>query len=286
MQVSEFFASLWNEYTDVTPQALQIFNHVEAKFGTVRNDHVAFRTFDRERISLDVLERAFLNFGYRRHRDYGFPDKHLEAYGYVPPEDGLPLVFLSQLKCDELPDAVGGWVERALYSVESFPSDPVQILQMGRPWELPTFEEYQALTDVSPYAAWLSVWGFRANHFTVAVHELPKDPSLEELVNSLMGEGFVMNREGGLIKGTRADLLEQAATLAELRPVVFAGGDEHEIPSCYYEFARRYPDADGRLYQGFVAASATNIFESTTAQKGGTPEGSVTIAGVTAGVPR
>ncbi|MEJ2595547.1 MAG: DUF1338 domain-containing protein, partial [bacterium] len=35
------------------------------------------------------------------------------------------------------------------------------------------------------------------------------------------------------------------------------------IPSCYYEFARRYPDASGKLYGGFIAKSADKIFEIT-----------------------
>ncbi len=39
----------------------------------------------------------------------------------------------------------------------------------------------------------------------------------------------------------------------------------NEIPSCFYEFAKRYPQADGELYTGFVAASADKIFESTNA---------------------
>jgi hypothetical protein len=34
-----------------------------------------------------------------------------------------------------------------------------------------------------------------------------------------------------------------------------------EIPS--YEFALRYPMENGELYQGFIAASADKIFEST-----------------------
>lgn len=40
-----------------------------------------------------------------------------------------------------------------------------------------------------------------------------------------------------------------------------------EIPSCFYEFALRYPKANGELYTGFVAASADKIFESTNAKK-------------------
>jgi hypothetical protein len=80
-----------------------------------------------------------------------------------------------------------------------------------------------------------------------------------------MRVGFVMNQEGGLYKGSPDQLLEQASTSAEMRPLIFAGGDVHEVPSCYYEFARRYRQSDGQLYPGFVAASANDIFESTTA---------------------
>ena len=44
---------------------------------------------------------------------------------------------------------------------------------------------------------------------------------------------------------------------------VYFGSSAIEIPSCYYEFAKRYPEANGNLYQGFVAKSADKIFEST-----------------------
>ena len=38
---------------------------------------------------------------------------------------------------------------------------------------------------------------------------------------------------------------------------------KYEVTSCYYEFAYRYPMADGTLFSGFVADSADKIFEST-----------------------
>ncbi len=51
--------------------------------------------------------------------------------------------------------------------------------------------------------------------------------------------------------------------MADRVEMEFAGGEKHVIPTCYYEFARRYPGPDGKLYEGFVAASADKIFEST-----------------------
>ena len=38
---------------------------------------------------------------------------------------------------------------------------------------------------------------------------------------------------------------------------------KHSVPACYYEFAKRYPDKEGKLYSGFIAKSADKIFEST-----------------------
>jgi hypothetical protein len=37
----------------------------------------------------------------------------------------------------------------------------------------------------------------------------------------------------------------------------------HPIPGCYYEFAERLLDSHGKLFRGFVPASADKIFEST-----------------------
>ncbi len=64
---------------------------------------------------------------------------------------------------------------------------------------------------------------------------------------------------GGEIKGSPQQLLEQSSTIADQVPVEFDEGIKN-IPSCYYEFARRYPMDNGSLYQGFIAASADKNF--------------------------
>jgi len=265
MQVQEFFSRLFVDYVGVTPSAQRIHDFVAAKFGAVKNDHVAFRTVTSERFGLSQLEVPFLDWGYRRDRSYHFPHKHLRAYGYIPKDESLPLLFLSELVLDEMPPVVSAWFNRALKQASGSATPFPELLLGTRPWEMPTFAEYQELNRASPYGAWLSAWGFRANHFTIAVHALPAQPGLGALVDALMEQGIAMNTEGGLIQGTIADCLEQASTRAELRQVQFRDG-LHEIPSCYYEFAERRTGQDGQLYRGFVAQSASNIFESTTAQ--------------------
>ena len=111
----------------------------------------------------------------------------------------------------------------------------------------------------------MAVWGFRANHFAVSVNALQNFTTLESVNQALKDAGFSLNTSGGEIKGSADVLLEQSSTLADEAEVAFTDG-VLSVPSCFYEFALRYPTADGSLYTGFVAASADKIFESTNAR--------------------
>jgi hypothetical protein len=108
----------------------------------------------------------------------------------------------------------------------------------------------------------VAAFGFRPNHFTVLVNRLRTFQGLEALNAFLKENNYSLNSAGGEIKGTPGERLEQSSTVAEAVKVAFADG-ELSVPSVYYEFARRYPLPDGRLYQGFIAKSADKIFEST-----------------------
>ena len=59
------------------------------------------------------------------------------------------------------------------------------------------------------------------------------------------------------------DLLVQASTLADSVSFTFADGQQQAVPSCFYEFAHRFADRSGELFQGFVPNNANTIFEST-----------------------
>ncbi|MEW6277912.1 MAG: DUF1338 family protein [Candidatus Eremiobacterota bacterium] len=137
----------------------------------------------------------------------------------------------------------------------------------GRLWEPVTCADFLELDRESEYAAWVAAHGLRPNHFTVSVNALTTLGSLEELLDFVESLGFALNTSGGRIKGTPEVLLEQGSTLADRLEVPFADGPR-EVPTCYYEFARRYPGPDGAIYEGFVAASADKIFESTNLRPG------------------
>ncbi len=105
-------------------------------------------------------------------------------------------------------------------------------------------------------------FGYRPNHFTVFINHLKKFSDIVFLNNYLKDQGFKLNSSGGEVKGSKDVCLEQSSTLANNIEVSFDDG-KLTIPACYYEFAKRYPMKNGELYQGFVAASADKIFEST-----------------------
>jgi hypothetical protein len=115
----------------------------------------------------------------------------------------------------------------------------------------------------SEYAAWFATIGLRPNHFTISVNHLRYHPEVEDVLRVVESLDYPINAAGGRVKGSPEVLLEQASTLADRMPVILADGQTREVPTCYYEFAKRYHGPDGRLFQGFVAGSADRIFEST-----------------------
>lgn len=261
--VEAFFAALWADYVEMTPSARRIHGLFAADNPRLANDHVAFRTFDRAPIELERLERHLLALGYRRFEPYTFPDKKLDAWGYLPPAPDQPRVFLSCLRTRALSPEAQSIVARLCSEIDPARVEQPSIFHAGVLWSMPSWDEYRLLREESEYAAWLAAIGLRANHFTISVNSLDEPTTVEGVVSRVEAAGFAINAAGGKLKGSPAVYLEQAATLADRIPVRFGDGGEHEIPSCYYEFARRYPGPGGEIYQGFVAASADRIFEST-----------------------
>jgi hypothetical protein len=263
MQAKEIFNRLWNDYTIQNPEAKRVYDAFAGEGEIVENDHIAFRTFYHPHLNVDVLARPFLLAGYVQKGFYVFEDKHLTAKHYEHPDwKEAPRVFISQLMPADFSKQLQEVVQDCISRV---PEDLLygnELIFAGNVWGVPSFATYEMLRKESEYAAWLYVYGFCTNHFTVSVNYLKKLDTLEKVNQFLKDKGFLLNDSGGTIKGTPAELLEQSSTRAGILSVKFKEG-VFEIPSCYYEFARRYPDSDGKLYNGFIAKSADKIFEST-----------------------
>jgi hypothetical protein len=192
---------------------------------------------------------------------YRFHDKKLVARYWRHDDPALPKVFISELQVHELSAAAYQIIVQLVAQLPPKFGERPDLPWAGRPWTVRR-AEYQSLLFESEYAAWVAAFGFRVNHFTVLVNALTTFPDLQSLDAFLVDHGFTLNESGGAIKGTPAQLLEQSSTRADSIEVELAG-ENLRVPSCYYEFARRYPLPSGELFQGFVPTSADKIFEST-----------------------
>jgi len=260
MNSKELFQILWKQYSTENPSVKAIHRLFEKEEEQIVNDHVAFRTFNHSLLNIDRLAVPFINAGYREAGQYFFPDKKLRARHFEL--DGQARVFISELLTEEFSDEFQKIIHEIIQGIDWTGLDQGLLPVSGQIFGTPEYSIYEKLRSESEYAAWVYAFGYRANHFTVSINHLKKYGSVELVNEFLKSNGYSLNSSGGEIKGSPGIFLEQSSTLADRIPVDFSEGT-FQIPSCYYEFARRYPDQDGKLFGGFVAGSADKIFEST-----------------------
>lgn len=261
----DLFAALWQDYVQLTPSADQIHALLgSGQQDDVINDHIALRTFNLDKISLAKLAAHFIAVGYQEAGEYHFEAKKLYAKHFEHPDPTAPKVFISELLVEKCSPMLQAAVQKLVAQIPAEAVTASNFIYSGRHWNIDQ-ATYRLLLEESEYAAWMAVWGFRANHFTVSVNALQNFSTLQSVNQTLKDAGFPLNTSGGEIKGSPDVLLEQSSTLADEAEVAFTDG-VLSVPSCFYEFALRYPTADGSLYSGFVAASADKIFESTNAR--------------------
>lgn len=268
LSLDSIFQNLWQDYVSSNPQAKQIYDLIldrektnDKSVSSLANDHIALRTYNLPKVGIKALAQHFTQLGYEYGGEYFFEQKKLYAQHFQHKDPTKPRVFISELELEKMSPFVRETATACAEQVSEALVAKPELLWSGRPWKA-DHATYLKLLAESEYAAWMYAFGYRANHFTVSFNQLKTFTELPELNAFLKTNGYPLNASGGEVKGDPTELLEQSSTLAEKAKVAFAEG-AIEIPCCYYEFAKRYPDASGQLYQGFVAASADKIFEST-----------------------
>ncbi len=262
MKIESFFEQIWNQYTNLNPEALKIHQLLKKQGDEIFNDHIAYRTLKHPKLGIESLAKFFKDFGYVEKSDYHFEVKKLYAIhleNIKSPE--LPKIFISELLTDKFSPELQKTMNQLVDQIPAKTLSDPSLCMAGRLWTA-NHKTYQSLYKESEYAAWFYAYGFCANHFTVNINNLKAFKEVQDLNEFLMKHGFQMNESGGLVKGTPDDHLEQSSTMAYEKELKFDDG-VFKVPSCYYEFAKRYPMKDGKMYQGFVAKSADKIFEST-----------------------
>ena len=259
MNASALIDKFWEKYTSYTPSAKKIHQLFGEK---ITNDHIAFRTLNLPETSIENQKEYLLQYGYQERGQYDFQVKKLKAIHLENEDPAMPKIFLSELLLEQFSLDLQKIFQEIFQNINL---EGQELFTGGRSWEI-NFQTYNHLANESEYASWLYVWGFCPNHFTVSVNHLNSYQRLEEVNDLVKQNGFLLNESGGEIKGTPEELLEQSSIVADLQKVDFSG-TAHDVPSCYYEFARRYEDSNGNIYQGFIAKSADKIFESTNFKK-------------------
>jgi len=214
---------MWSDYVKINPLALKVFNLLSQGETEIFNDHIALRTFNHPRLTIDVIAKPFLDSGYKYSGDYQFPEKKLYAKSYLHSDEKLPKIFISELKLEEFSIALRSTVNDLISQIPENRENQFEFSSSGRPWKVTT-KIYQELLKESDYAAWVAAFGYRPNHFTVFINNLKKFSSLDSLNKYLKENGFKLNSSGGEIKGSPEVLLEQSSTLANSIDVEFEDG--------------------------------------------------------------
>ena len=264
MTIDTLLQKMWADYVEISPDSQVIHDLFTERGDTVNNDHIALRTFQHSRLGIDQMAAPFIEMGYAAQGEYHFEKKKLFARHFEHKNSKLPKIFISELLVDQFSSFLQEKVHDIVEQITDDNLSRPDFTCLGRLWDI-SFSDYTKLSDESEYAGWLSAFGFRPNHFTVSINDLNSFDSVSDINVFLKEKGFGLNSSGGEIKGNPEQKLEQSSTLAQSVNVDFSDGPQ-SVPSCYYEFAKRYPLQNGQLYQGFVAASADKIFESTDRQ--------------------
>ncbi len=258
LSIEQVFENMWQDYLALNPDALKIYQLFEQKNNVV-NDHVAFRTFGLPGIRVEDIAKPLIEAGYQEVEEYHFEKKNLRAKHYAHPT--MPLVFISELIVESFSREAQILIKQLASQIDLNKVSEQSFLYSGRPWTVVS-DVYERLLEESEYAAWVAVFGYRPNHFTVSINNLTQFKTIEAVNEFVKENGFKLNTAGGEIKGTPATYLEQSSTMANHIDVVFAD-KTLKLPSCFYEFALRHPMQNGELFKGFIATSADKIFEST-----------------------
>lgn len=263
MTYSEIFPRLWKEHSALNPSVNKVFNLFTSEGEVVVNDHIAFRTFSDPRVNVEVMARIFESVGYVAKEQYLFEEKKLRAKHYENSwVNDAPKIFISELELPKCSEFLQETITTLLNKADQTVFEERDLIFKGTIWDDISYKTYQKIREESEYAAWLYVYGFRPNHFTVSINSLKKYNTIEKVNQLIKDNGFTLNTSGGEIKGSPELLLQQSSIMADIVPRKFSEG-EFEVPACYYEFALRYKDKNGKLYNGFHAMSADKIFEST-----------------------
>ncbi|MEX0981261.1 MAG: DUF1338 domain-containing protein, partial [Bacteroidales bacterium] len=168
MIAKQLFETLWEQYAANNPSVYKIHRLFESRGENIVNDHVAFRTFNDPRVGIDKLSQPFLEAGYTIAGEYHFPEKKLFARHFEL--QGFPRLFISELLLEEFSDDLQKEVLALINNVPEQHLASTGLIHSGSVFGKFSYQLYERLRNESEYAAWVAVYGYRANHFTISIN--------------------------------------------------------------------------------------------------------------------
>ncbi len=286
---------LWRNYSTSTPHVKLIESCLQTnniKLPTL--DHLAIIDLPGARTGIRELQKIFNALGYTVKGKGYLPEKQNDFTWLAEHDstdnaaaDVLPQVVIADFRLEEMPVNVRDIICK--YSDQAKPSPITEITRLlqqgdhndassailtlltdyfaGRDWPLPTLAEFHAVRDFNELLAWVLVFGRKPNHFTYSIHLMPEFTSLTDFHRFVENEvGLPLNQDGGVIKGGRAQGIEQGSTAGTPEHVQLADGSA-ELPLGFVEFVWRYsekaqPAMWNDYFTGFVANHANRVIQS------------------------
>ncbi|WP_163707985.1 DUF1338 domain-containing protein [Mangrovibacterium lignilyticum] len=299
--LSRLLDNLWDTYIQRVSYAKTYADLVRSKGGKVRNDHIAFRTFNtitgKQPHGIGAIWHILDAFGFKPISNYTFTEKKLHAVHFQHADEKFPKIFVSQLEVPDLPQWAQNLINEQVVNTpyhlsETAVLDLLELNEkdeleeaavnnlvreltsyMSRPWGIPKQESIEKLNEISQYAAWTLIHGNSVNHFTAFINyqEVPEWPDLQTTCEALAAAGVPMKAN---IEGQKGSKLQQSSTQAvsETVDVILPDGSKGQMPwtYAYYELAERgFIEENGKqvLFSGFLGEQATHLFEMTKTNK-------------------
>jgi hypothetical protein len=258
-------------------------------------DHFAIIDIPSANSGIKTLEKIFTKLGYIR-RGEGYLETKQNAFIWMGTANmlkekyinSLPQLVLADFSLENLSTPLQEIVNKYACNITPFPfsylddllaevkdsNTPAieKIVELlfnyltNRTWPKPSLEEYQIVHRENELLSWVIACGRTINHFGICINNITQFNSFAEYTKYLLENNISLNECGGIIKGSRALGLEQAATVGNNMLIQLSNG-EILLPSPFIEFIWRHPLNDspkliGDYYTNFLPANANNIIES------------------------
>ncbi|QFT85023.1 hypothetical protein FIU88_08540 [Halomonas sp. THAF12] len=222
MQREEFIQQLWLDYVHQHPDlgGLRLWP-VETP-----PEYLTLLTLNHGPWAMEALLPTLVRFGYRPLQRYAMADRGLLATLLAAPDDGAWLV-LAELQLGTLSRPPREALQQLVSQAHAADTRGQNLLCRGRPWPMPDWATFQALTAAHPLAGWLAAMGPRLHHPGFDCARLGQ--SLDQLDGALAQSGIdgSADRHQGILPVS--PLLDYRFYPGPARRLIFAEGDEHRV---------------------------------------------------------